>query len=47
MMKENKLTKKWSIIIFITLAILLAGVIVLHKNPLDNPQEELLKKISE
>lgn len=45
MMKENKLTKKWSIIIFITLAILLAGVIVLHKNPLDNPQEELLKKI--
>lgn len=45
MMKEKKLTKKWNIAIFITLAILMAGVIVLHKNPLDNPQEELLKKI--
>lgn len=44
-MKEKKLTKKWNIAIFITLAILMAGVIVLHKNPLDNPQEELLKKI--
>lgn len=44
-MKDKKLSKKWNIAIFITLAILMAGVIVLHKNPLDDPQEELLKKI--
>ena len=45
MMKEKKLTKKWNITIFITLAIIMAGVIVLHKNPFADPQEELIKKI--
>lgn len=45
MMKEKKLTKKWNIAIFITLAIIMAGVIVLHKNPFADPQEELIKKI--
>ncbi len=44
-MKEKKLSKKWSVAIFITLAVLMAGVIVLHKNPLADPQEELIKKI--
>ncbi len=44
-MKEKKSFRKWNSIIFITLAVLMAGVIVLHKNPLADPQEELLKKL--
>lgn len=44
-MKEKKLSKKLGIGIFLALAIVMAGVIVLHNNPLANPQEELLKKV--
>ena len=44
-MKEKKLSKKCIIGIFLTLAVLMAGVIVLHNNPLDDPQVELTKKI--
>ena len=44
-MKEKKLSKKWVIGIFLTLAIIMAGVIVLHNNPLADPKEERIKKI--
>lgn len=44
-MKEKKLSKKWVIGIFLTLAVLMAGVIVLHNNPFADPKEELVKKI--
>ncbi len=44
-MENKKKTKRLSIGIFLTLAILMAGVIVLHKNPFADPTEELVKKI--
>lgn len=44
-MKEKKLSKKWTIGIFLTLAVFMAGVIVLHKNPFADPGEELVKKL--
>ena len=44
-MKEHKLSKKLGISIFLALAIIMAGAIVLHNNPLADPQEELLKKV--
>lgn len=44
-MKEKKLSKNKIIGIFLTLAVVMAGVIVLHNNPFADPQEELLKKV--
>ncbi|MBQ9141582.1 MAG: ABC transporter permease [Lachnospiraceae bacterium] len=44
-MKEKKLSKNKIIGIFLTLAIVMAGVIVLHNNPFADQQEELLKKV--
>ena len=44
-MKERKLSKKRIIGIFLTLAVLLAGVIVLHDNPFADPKDELIKKL--
>jgi len=44
-MKEKKVSKKLGISIFLTLAMIMAGVIVLHNNPLADPKEELLKKV--
>lgn len=44
-MKDRRISKRLGITIFLTLATIMAGVIVLHNNPLDDPQEELLKKV--
>ncbi len=44
-MKEKKLSKKLGIIIFLALALFMAGAIVLHNNPLADPGEELIKKV--
>lgn len=44
-MKEKKLSKKLGIMIFLALAMVMAGVIVLHNNPFADPREELLKKV--
>lgn len=44
-MKEKKLSKKLTITIFLALVLLMAGAIVLHKNPLADPTEELVKKV--
>ena len=43
-MKEKKVSKKLGIIIYLTLAMIMAGVIVLHNNPFANPDEEFVKK---
>lgn len=40
-----KINKKTGIAIFVSLAVVMAAVIVLHNNPGANPQEELIKKI--
>ncbi len=44
-MKESKLSKKLTIMIFLALAIIMAGAIVLHNNPLADPVEETVKKV--
>ncbi len=43
-MNEKKISKKIGIIIYLTLATIMAGVIVLHNNPFADPNEEFLKK---
>lgn len=43
-MKEKKVSKKLGILIYLTLAMIMAGVIVLHNNPFANPDEEFIKK---
>ena len=41
----KKFGKKAGIGLFLTLAMIMAGVILLHKNPFADPQEELIKKV--
>ncbi len=40
-----KMTKKKGIALFVVLAVVMAGIIVLHQNPGADPQEEMVKKI--
>lgn len=44
-MKEKKFSKKIVIFVFLALACIMAGAIVLHNNPFADPKEELLKKV--
>lgn len=44
-MKHKKISKKMGIAIFCTLAAVMALIIILHHNPLADPQEELVKKV--
>ncbi len=43
-MKEKKISKRIGITIYLTLAAIMAGVIVLHNNPFADHNEEFLKK---
>lgn len=44
-MMKKKISKKLVIGIVLALAVLFAGIIILHKNPLADPAEEMVKKV--
>lgn len=45
MARNQKLNKKWVITVFWIIALVVAGVIVMHHNPAADPSEEMAKKV--
>ena len=43
--RGRKISKRVWITLFCVVAVVMAGIIVLHHNPLANPQEEIIKKV--